>query len=234
MAVARRGVRFVARLSHWRKRRTPGKLVSIAMFVPPPDPPASTAPDVIPDHADTLRSEDLIPEVYDELRRLARARLRAMRAGETLQTTALVHEAYLRLAGTGDRRWNGRPHFFGAAARAMRLVLIDHARHRGRLKRHGQGGAQSLTDESCSVPGDAADLPGTDERIVLLGEALGRLDVIDRRKAEIASLHLFIGMTHEQIAEALEVSVRTVEREWRFVRAWLQRELDSAENPSSS
>lgn len=174
-----------------------------------------------------LRADSLFPEVYEELRRLARSRLRNLRPGQTLQTTALVHEAYLRLTERGDPGWKGRAHFFGAVARAMRLVIVDYARHRGRFKRGGDRRRTELND--VSIAGMRSDLSSTeaDEQIERLGTAIGRLEAVDRRKADIASLHLLVGMTHEQIAEVLEISVRTVERDWRFARAWLQRELDA-------
>jgi RNA polymerase sigma factor (TIGR02999 family) len=166
-----------------------------------------------------LNSDALFAEVYEELRRLARARLRELRPGQTMHTTALVHEAYLRLVKGGDPGWNGRAHFFGAAARAMRLILIDYARRRTRLKRGAGWRAVDLE----TVPADEDEL---DVRIEVLGDSIERLERIDARKAEIASLHLLVGMTHAQIAEAFEVSERTIEREWRFARAWLQREID--------
>ncbi|MCC6907033.1 MAG: sigma-70 family RNA polymerase sigma factor [Phycisphaerales bacterium] len=178
-----------------------------------PDASASTS---------SFRTDEVFPEVYEELRRLARARLREIRPGQTLQTTALVHEAYVRLVKSGDARWKGRAHFFGAAARAMRLILVDYARRRSRLKRGGDRVRLGLTVDL----EDRSD--ESHEGVERLGEVIGRLEALDARKAELASLHLLVGMTHEQIAEAMELSVRTVEREWRFSRAWLQRELDIA------
>lgn len=183
-----------------------------------------------PEHTpgpDILQADALFPHVYEELRRLARARLRELRPGQTLQTTALVHEAYLRLVGRGDPGWSGRAHFFGAVARAMRLVLVDYARHRGRVKRGGGWSRTDFNDGEVALVGEGAVQPGTDEFVEVLGAAIARLEPVDRRKADIASLFLLVGMTHEQIAESLEVSVRTVEREWRFTRAWLQRELEA-------
>lgn len=165
----------------------------------------------------------LLPLVYDELRQLAAARLRGTPPGNTLQATALVHEAYLKLvAGTaGDPGWESRRHFFGAAANAMRNILVDQARRKGRV-RHG-GDRRRVGAEQAELA--VEDAPGD---LLALDEALKRLEADDPRKGQIVMLRYFAGMTNAQIAELLEVSERTVEREWRFARSWLQRELADA------
>lgn len=163
----------------------------------------------------------LLPVVYQELRKLAASRLSKRADGNTLQPTALVHEAYLRLIGGGDPGWQGRGHFFGAAARAMRDILVEQARRKARIK-HGGGRDQvGLDDAEAEGPGIAA--PSDD--MVALDEALRRLEAEDPRKGQIVNLRFFAGLTAEQTAEALGVSLGTVEREWRFVRAWLYAEL---------
>ena len=164
-------------------------------------------------------AESLLPLVYAELRQLAGARLGSLRPGQTLQPTALVHEAYLRLVKDGDPGWNGRGHFFGAAARAMRNILVERARSKSRLKRGGGAHRVDLVDVSvASEPDDA-------ERTIELDRLLDVLEREHPRLAELAMLHLFVGMTHAEIAHALGLSVRTVERDWRFARALMQRAL---------
>lgn len=163
----------------------------------------------------------LAPIVYDELRQLAAAHLRKERTGHTLQPTALVNEAYLRLVGAADTPWHSRGAFFGAAAQAMHRILIDHARKRLRQKRGGGAVAVSL-----SRVGPASwDEP---ERLLALDEALRRLMEVDARSAEVVRLRYFGGLSLGQTAEALGVSERTVKREWSFARAWLRRELGEA------
>lgn len=159
--------------------------------------------------------ERLMPLVYDELHALAHRQLRAEHPGHTLQTTALLHEAYLRLVGA-DVPWEGRVHFFAVAARAMRRVLVDHARALRRDKRGG-GVAPVTLDESlqgAAVP----DMIGLDE-------ALERLAALDERKARAIELHYFAGLEYEEIATVLAISPATVHRDLRMARAWLQREL---------
>lgn len=161
--------------------------------------------------------DQLLALVYDELRGLAAAYLRRERADHTLQTTALVHEAYLRLAGHHSTTWKNRGHFFGIAAQAMRRVLVDHARRRRAGKRDG-GLAVPLDD----------DLDAARERpddVLAVDEALERLAALDARQARIVELRYFAGLTIEQTAEALDISPATVKREWLSAKAWLQREL---------
>lgn len=164
-------------------------------------------------------SDDLLPQVYDELRRLARARLARESPGLTLQPTALVHEAYLRLAGDGkDRRWDRRGHFFAAAAISMRRILVERARRVGRL-RHGGGQVQVELDPE--VPVAVAPL----DDVLAVDQALDELERLDPRKARVVMLRYFAGLTVEETAEAMELSASTVKNEWAFARAWLHRVL---------
>jgi RNA polymerase sigma factor (TIGR02999 family) len=156
----------------------------------------------------------LLPLVYDELRGLARAKLRHERQGHSLQATALVHEAYIRMLGADSPSWNDRGHFFRAAAEAMRRILIDHARKRGRAKRGGGRIQVTLGDVQVG-----AGLPLED--LLALDEAIQRLEEQDPRMAEIVRLRFFAGLSVEETAETLDVSERTVKREWAVARAWL-------------
>lgn len=160
----------------------------------------------------------LLPLVYQELHRLAQARLRRTPPGNTLQTTALIHEAYLKLVGDGDPGWSGRHHFFGAAARAMREILVDQARRKAAAK-HGGGLRRVDLDEGDIVLDEAP------ERVLALDEALRKLEAEDARLGEIVMLRYFAGLTQGETAAALGVSERTVERDWRYIKAWLRREL---------
>ena len=161
----------------------------------------------------------LVPVVHAELRRLARREMRRERAGHTLQTTALVNEAYLRLVDVSGVTWASRAHFFAMSARLMRRILIDHARSRRYLKRGG--GARTVPfDEGLTV----ADEAGTD--LVALDDALRALARLDERKSRVVELRFFGGLSVEETAAALEVSESTVMREWRFAKSWLLKELD--------
>jgi RNA polymerase sigma factor (TIGR02999 family) len=162
---------------------------------------------------DKHAAEELLPLVYEELRRLAAAKM-AQQPGQTLQATALVHEAWLKLAGNGDSRWKDRQHFFRAAAEAMRQILIDRARRRLRL-RHGGGGQQMDLDEL----GIAA--PEKEEVLVQLDEALSELKTASPERAEIVNLRFFAGLSEGEIAELLGISERSVQRQWSYARAWL-------------
>ena len=164
--------------------------------------------------------ERLMPLVYDELHALAHRQLRSEREGHTLQTTALLHEAYLRLMGA-DVPWEGRVHFFAVAARAMRRVLVDHARGLHREKR-GAGAMPVTLDENLASRGRGSDLLDLDE-------ALERLAARDERKARAIELHYFGGLEYSEIGQALGISEATVHRDLRMARAWLQRELGGAE-----
>jgi RNA polymerase sigma factor (TIGR02999 family) len=178
---------------------------------------------------DPRAAEQLLHAVYDQLRALARARMAREPgggAGMTLDATALVHEAYLRVVGPMDpdappKKWDNRGHFFGAAALAMRRILVERARHR-RRQRHGGGRERvNLINDIAASPNPEAD--GTD--LIALDEALGRLEKHDLRKARIVSLRYFAGLTVEETADAMELSPATVKNEWAFAKAWLHREL---------
>ena len=168
---------------------------------------------------DAKASEELLPLVYEELRKLARAQMGREAPGQTLQPTALVHEAYMRLVGGNDVRWENRGHFFGAAALAMRRILVERARHRGRLKRGGDRARVELDENAAAIPGLSTDL-------VALDEALDRLAAFDKRKSDVVMLRYFAGLSIEETAAALSVSPATVKNEWTFARAWLHREMN--------
>ncbi len=163
---------------------------------------------------------ELLPLVCAELRRLAAWRLAQERPGQTLQATALVHEAYLRLVGNEDPRWQGRRHFFAAAAEAMRRILIDNAR-RKQAVRHGGGLRRTdLEPDHLPIAGGAPD-----EELLAVHEALDALAAHDARKAELVKLRYFAGLTLEETAAALDLSERTAKRDWAYARAWLYREI---------
>lgn len=168
---------------------------------------------------DERAAEALLPQVYDELRRLARARMAHERPGQTLQPTALVHEAYLRLVGRSDPGWNGRSHFFGAAAEAMRRILVERARRRRRV-RHG--------GELVRVPLEGAEgaAPAKTDEILGVDHALERLEGLDPEMARIVKLRYFAGLTFGEVAELVGSSERSVYRVWSAARAWLRREIE--------
>ncbi len=161
---------------------------------------------------------DLLPVVYDELRALAQRRMGGERSEHTLQATALVHEAWLRLAGDDEMEWSSRKHFFGAAARAMQRVLVDHAR-RAKADKRG-GGAARVTISVMEFAGE-----GDPERLIALNDATERLEREDARAAEVARLRLYAGLEVADVAKALSVSERTVAREWAYARARLAEML---------
>jgi RNA polymerase sigma factor (TIGR02999 family) len=168
---------------------------------------------------DPRATDELFADVYDELRQLADRLLANERPGQTLQRTALVHEAYLRLAGPPNATWDSRAHFFGSAARAIRRILIDRARARHRLRSEGGGGAMPM-DAAAKV---VAEEPGLD--VLELDEALLHLARLDPQKARVVELRFFGGLGVDETAAALGTSPSTVVREWRFARIWLHREL---------
>ena len=168
-------------------------------------------------NGDGTALERLMPLVYDELHALASRHLRGERPDHTLQTTALIHEAYLRLVGA-DVAWEGRGHFLAVAAQTMRRILVDHARGRSRAKRGGGERPVSLDAALLASPDRGAD-------VLALDEALARLSTLDERKARAVELHYFGGLTYDETAAALQVSAATVDRELRFAKAWLFREL---------
>ena len=161
---------------------------------------------------------ELAPIVYEELRTMARSRLRGERSGHTLETTALVHEAYLRLVGGDHTPWESRAHFFHAAAEAMRRILIEYARRRTRVKR---GGTRVRVDLDEAFP---AEWPDPDE-LLAVDEAIRRLESEDGRAADVVRLRYFAGLSVEETAKALDLSDRTVMREWAYAKAWLRDAL---------
>ncbi len=169
--------------------------------------------------AGDCHAAELLPLVYDELRELAAARMAAEDPGQTLQATALVHEAYLRLIGSEDVRWESRGHFFAAAAQAMRRILVESARSRRRLKRGGQGLRVELLDVADSL----ADDP---DLLLSLDELLSRLAEEDDAAARLAHLHLFGGLSVEEVGQVLGLSRPVAYRNWKYARAWLRAALE--------
>ena len=163
-------------------------------------------------------ADRLMPLVFDQLHLLAERLLRRERAGHTLQPTALVNEAYVRMVGHNRIDWKGKTHFFAIGARNMRRILVDHARHRKRHKRGGEMQRIPLTDDLCVSNRN-------DEDILAIEEALNKLEKLDPRQARMVELRFYGGLTVGEVAEVLGVSKRTVESDWTMVRAWLRREL---------
>ncbi len=176
---------------------------------------------------DAVAAEQLLPLVYDELRRLAAAHLAREPSGLTLQPTALVHEAYLKLIGGERVEWSGRGHFFGAAARAMRNILVDRARRRAAEKHGGGRGRVDVNDPAMTL---SAPTPAPDESrvdLLKLHAALERLEARDARQADVVLMRYFAGLTVEQTAAALGISTGTVKNEWTYAKAWLRREIET-------
>lgn len=171
------------------------------------------------ENGDETALEHLIPLVYDELRKMARRYMRSQPSGHTLQTTELIHEAYLKLAGGKEQSWQNRAHFFGVAARVMRHILVDYARTRTAEKRGG-GNAQKIELEKTLIVS-----PERNAEIVALDDALNALAALDERKSRVVELKFFGGLSVDETAEVLKVSPKTVKRDWRFARTWLLREL---------
>ena len=172
---------------------------------------------------DPAAAEKLLPLVYDELRKLAAVRLGQEKPGQTLQATALVHEAWLRLVGVeSPQKWDGRGHFFAAAAEAMRRILVEQARRKKRLKHGGE-----------RQRADAGELnlvaAAPEDEVLSVHEALDGLAAVDAQAAQVVKLHFFAGMTLEDVASVLEISSRTAYRDWAFARAWLAKRLDGPE-----
>ena len=170
------------------------------------------------ENGDAQAANELLPLVYQELRRLAAHKMSSEAPGHTLQPTALVHEAWLHLGGDKQPTWQNRAHFFGAAAEAMRRILVDRARQKQALKRGGDLKRVELDDIELASP-----VP--DDELLALDEALGRLTTVDTRAAEMVKLCFFVGLTQEEAARELGVSISTAERIWAFARAWLLREV---------
>lgn len=174
------------------------------------------------EQGDPTAADQLLPLVYEELRRLATHKMSQEAQGHTLQPTALVHEAWIRLVGNGKQEWDGRAHFFGAAAEAMRRILIDRAR-RKRAVRHG-GNRQRVELEEINLA-SAID----DDQLLAVNDALDKLAIEHKVEAELVKLRYFVGMTNEEAAEVLGVSVRTAKYYWTHARAWLYREIQANE-----
>ncbi len=169
---------------------------------------------------DSEAAAELLPVVYDELRRLAQALMAKERSGHTLQPTALVHDAYLRLVGDDDPGWNNRGHFFAAAALAMRRILVDQARRKARVR---HGGEHQRVD--AAALNFVIDEPKDD--VLAIEKALQKLEAEDPRKGQIVNMRYFARMSAKETAETLGISLSTVEREWRFCRAWLYNEIST-------
>jgi RNA polymerase sigma factor (TIGR02999 family) len=172
---------------------------------------------------DGAAADELLPLVYEELRKLAHAKMAGEAPGTTLQPTALVHEAYLRIFRDRPEGWAGRAQFFSAAAEAMRRILVERARKRRSLKR---GGGRRKLDLDAADPGD--DLPPED--LLALDEALDRLEQRDKRASDVVKLRYFTGLTIEEVAETLGVAPRTVHRDWNVARAWLRVEVEKGDD----
>jgi RNA polymerase sigma-70 factor (ECF subfamily) len=174
-------------------------------------------------HGDQSALERLIPLVHAELHRIARRYMRSERAGHTLQTSALINEAYLRLIDAQQVHWQNRAHFFGIAAQLMRRVLVDFARSRG-YKKRGGGALQVSLDETMVITKERG------EDLVALDEALSALSELDERKGRVVEMRFFGGLSEKEIAEALRVSLETVRRDWRLAKSWLRRRLSETPN----
>ena len=170
------------------------------------------------DQGDTRAVDQLLPVVYEELRQLAAQKLSREKPGQTLQATALVHEAYLRLVGSEGQNFRGRTHFFAAAAEAMRRILVDNARRKQRL-RHGGNRQRVDLDDACTA------IEGPSDDLIALDEALAKFAVEEPVKADLVKLRYFAGLTIEQAAEILEISLATAQRYWSYARVWLFHEI---------
>ena len=162
--------------------------------------------------------EQLMPLVYEELRRMARNYMRRQPSGHTFQTTELIHEAYLKIAGGSEKQWQNRAHFFGVASKAMRHILVDYAKSKHRGKRGGWQNRVTFAEA-------AAVSSGRTEQIVALDEALDQLAALDERKVRVVEMKFFGGLKTEEIAGVLRISSETVKRDWSFAQTWLLREL---------
>lgn len=174
------------------------------------------------EQGDAKAADELLPLVYEELRRLAGHKMSREQPGQTLQATALVHEAYIRLVGSDDRQWSGRTHFFAAAAESMRRILIENARRKQRQKHGGGQHRVDLDDAEISI-----EEPSTN--LIALDEALAKLAEEEKTVAELVKLRYFAGLTLSQAANILGVSRRTADRYWAYARAWLYQEINKAD-----
>ncbi|HSI12619.1 MAG TPA: ECF-type sigma factor, partial [Chthoniobacter sp.] len=201
--------------------------ISILWSVPTPSVPGAGSPSTSHPggwitsgmNGGAFTTEALLPLVYEELRRLAAAKMAREQPGSTIQATVLVHEAWLRLGGS-EQKWDSRPHFFAAAAEAMRRILIERARRRLAAKRGA--GAQAVPLEDIEI---AAPLPTDDDQLLALNEALEQFAMVDSRKAELVKLRYFVGLNFEESAAALGIAVPTAKQWWAYARAWLTVEM---------
>jgi RNA polymerase sigma factor (TIGR02999 family) len=179
------------------------------------------------EHGDPKATEQLLPLVYDELRKLAARKLAQEMPGQMLDATSLVHEVYLRLVDVKKaQEWNSRGHFFGAAALAMRRILVERARHKARIRHGGEFRRLDVLDAEVAAPTD-------DEEVLLLDGALNRLAAARPQAAQLVNLRFFAGLTIEETAPLLALSPRTARRLWAFARAWLRRDMERSSEPSS-
>ena len=165
------------------------------------------------------QSEEFLESLYDELRSLAGAKIAKLSPGQTMQPTGLVHEAWMRLGGNDSPDWDSRAHFFGAAARAMRNILVDRARKKGSIKHGGNRNRESLAGIAIPDTEDGSD-------VLIIDEVLKELEKADPEKFEVVMLRYFAGLSIEQVATTLGISTSTVDRRWAFAKAWLQREMN--------
>ncbi len=173
---------------------------------------------------DAAATEQLLPLIYEELRRMARGYMRGQPSEHTMQTTELIHEAYMKIARQGEQHWQNRAHFFGVAAKAMRHILVDYARSKHRQKRGGWQERILLDDDMIGMSMSRS------EDLLALDDALEKLAALDARKGRVVEMKYFGGLNTEEIAQVLKVSPDTVKRDWRFARNWLLRELNSTKN----
>ena len=176
------------------------------------------------DQGDAQAANDLLPLVYDELRRLAAQKLSQERPGQTLQATALVHEAYIRLVGSEDQNWDSRGHFFAAAAEAMRRILVENARHKGGPAAGGKHQRVELSHVAPEIGRPELDL-------LAMSDALDKLQAEDPRAAELVKLRFFAGLTRQQAAEVLAVSIATADNDWAYAKGWLRAKLSDSIGP---
>ena len=170
------------------------------------------------EHGDAKAAEELLPLVYEELRKLAAHKMANEAPGQTLQPTALVHEAWLRLAGGVEQKWENQRHFYAAAAEAMRRILVEKARRKNRI-RHGAG-LQRVDVAEIEIPTETRE-----DQLIAMDEALSKLEQEDPAKAQVVKLRYFVGMTTQETAQTLGISVATVERQWSFAKAWLFNQI---------
>ncbi len=181
------------------------------------------------EQGDAKAADELLPLVYEELRRLARLKMSQELPGQTLQATALVHEAYIRLVGSEARNWSGRTHFFAAAAEAMRRILIDNARRKKSIK---YGGGRKRIDLNDAVP--ASNNEARLDELIALDEALEKLSTKDKVKADLVKLRYFAGLTCKQAAEVLGISHNTADQYWAYARSWLRLEITKGDEASQN